>query len=110
MTVSNRTNKQSASGIFRDFPFQIALRALDTGDQAERNRGIDAYIRGHRLSAAPKGTPIRIDGDWWRLYSFAKEEDAMKFRDAFGGRRFEKPQRPRSETVQKELWVKPLRS
>lgn len=101
---------QSPVSIAREFPHRIALKALDTPDMAEHNRGIEAFIREQRLKAAPRGMPIRIDGDWWRLYCFATEEDAIRFREAFGGKRFDPSKRASSASAPREAWVKPLRS
>lgn len=86
MSVLSRKSPPTAISIAKEFPHQIALKALDNSDQGERNRNIETFIREHRLSAAPRGMPIRIDGDWWRIYYFAKQDDALKFSQAFGGR------------------------
>jgi hypothetical protein len=101
---------KSPAEIAREFPHQVALKAVETPDQAERGRGIDAFIREHALKAAPRGMPIRIEGDWWRLYCFATEEDAIRFSAAFGGKRVDPSKRLRGTSAPREAWIKPLRS
>lgn len=63
MSVLNRKPQASALSVAKDFQHQIALKALDSSDQGERNRNIEAFIREHKLSAAPRGMPIRIGSD-----------------------------------------------
>jgi hypothetical protein len=84
-----RKGELSPAGIDRGWPHQVALpaRACEGG----------GYMTIHEfcadLSLCPRGHAVVHDGQWFNVYCFAKPEDAEKFKQRFGGERFDPAQR-----------------
>lgn len=84
-----RKGELSPSAIDRGWPHQIALPATVCEG--------GGYIRIHEfckgLSLCPRGHTVVHEDQWFNVYCFAKAADAEKFRERFGGERFDPSKR-----------------
>ena len=83
-----RKGELSPAGIDRGWPHQIALPAhfCENGGYKE------IYDFCNDLSLCSRGHAV-YDREWFHVYCFAKAEDAEKFRQHFGGVKFDPGQR-----------------
>jgi hypothetical protein len=83
--VARRKGEPGRGAINRNWPYQVAL-------PADQCRGENFYTMLHfclPLSVAPRSHSFARDNKWWCVYCFAVEADAEKFRQQFGGEKFD---------------------
>lgn len=84
-----RKGELSPSGVDRGWPHQVAVPAtvsLGNGYNIVRDFCKD-------LSLCRRGHTVVHEGEYWNVYCFAKLEDAGKFRERFGGEKFDPAKR-----------------
>jgi hypothetical protein len=84
-----RKGELSPSGIDREWPYQIALPA----SACEGGGYMEIHEFCKKLSLCPRGHAVVHEDEWFNVYCFAKPEDAEKFREHFGGERFDPSKR-----------------
>jgi hypothetical protein len=83
--MSYRKGELTTAGINEGWPHQIArLSSLGTMKQADV---IAAFCAN--LSLCPRGHTVVWEGEWHRVYCFARREDAEAFLERFGGEWFD---------------------
>ena len=85
-----RKGELSPAAVDRGWPHQVALRA----DRVVRDFHIIAEFCSE-LSLCARGHSVNDGTDWYRVYCFAKPEDAATFAARFGGERFDPTHRGR---------------
>lgn len=86
-----RKGELSPAAIDRGWPYQIVLpaRFCEGGGYKE----IHEFCKGMTLCS--RGHAVYDNGEWFHVYCFAKEADANKFKQRFGGEKFNPNQRGR---------------
>jgi hypothetical protein len=81
-----RKGELSPAGVDSGWPHQVAAPASLWFNNGYKI--IDEFCR--ELSVCPRGhSVIGPDGQWWNVKCFKTSEDADKFRERFGGEKFD---------------------
>jgi hypothetical protein len=96
-----RKGELSPASIDRGWPHQVALpaRACEGGGY----KTIHDFCAD--LSLCPRGHALCHDNEWYRVYCFSELSDAEKFKERFGGERFNPNERGRGRSWWR--WKKP---
>ena len=89
--MSRRKGEITPAGIDREFPHQILLPAASYS--GANYRFVQAFCIG--LSLAPRGHAIFKNDAWHYVFCFAKQADAEKLLERFGGEWFDPATRGR---------------
>jgi hypothetical protein len=86
-----RKGELSPAAVDRDWPHQIILpaRFCEGGGYAE----IHDFCAN--LTLCTRGHAVHHDGEWWHVYCFSAAADAEKFKQRFGGEKFDPNKRGR---------------
>jgi hypothetical protein len=88
--MTRRKGELTAAGIDRGWPHQVALPAALV---AREFAAIQAFCRD--LTLCLRGHSVVRDGAWWRVFCFAEAAHAERFKQRFGGERFDPAKRGR---------------
>jgi hypothetical protein len=83
--VVYRKGELSKATINREFPFQVALRAVGDREQYLRHNRIEAAEKEHGWRVSPRGFTLFYGDAWWYVHCFADKADAEMFVALFGG-------------------------
>jgi hypothetical protein len=96
-----RKGELSPAAIDRDWPYQVVLPAR----LCERGGYNEIHKFCKELTLCARGHSVFHDREWFHVYCFEKLEDADKFRQRFGGDKFDPKQRGKGSNWAR--WKKP---
>jgi hypothetical protein len=80
-----RKGELSKAMINREYPHQVALKALGDRAQYLRHNWIEATIQEQGWRVSPRGFTLFYADAWWYVHCFAERDDAETFVGLFGG-------------------------